>query len=74
MFEHVFLKDFLKVCFVILFILIKRINSGSSHFSFLEPSVVPIHKFKPLKGTTSSPVAFIGEYLPGHCVRKILNL
>ena len=30
----------------------------------LKPQAVPIHKFHPLKGTTSTPVTFKGDYPP----------
>ena len=33
--------------------------------------MVPIHKFKPLKDTMSSPVAFVGEYPVGRNQAKM---
>ena len=33
-------------------------------FKVLAPQAVPVHKCKPLQGTTSTPISFIGEYPP----------
>ena len=36
--------------------------------------MVPIHKFKPLKDTMSTPVAFVGEYPRDKIKRRWLKL
>ena len=36
--------------------------------------MVPIHKFKPLKDTMSTPVAFVGEYPRDEIERKWLKV
>ena len=40
-------------------------NPSRGHFGFQHPKRYQFHKFYPLKGTTSAPVIFWGEYPPG---------
>ena len=56
-FEHFLFKDVLKV--------LSLIFIWEQSFQVLASKAVPIHKFEPLKATTSTPLTFIGEYPPG---------